>query len=48
MKQYIKPDMELLHAESVEMMAVSLQNGSADPDKPVLTKENDDWDIWEE
>lgn len=48
MKQYIKPNMEMLHAEATQMMAVSLQDGYADPDKPVLTKENNDWDIWEE
>lgn len=48
MKQYIKPSMEMLHAEAIQMMAVSLQDGNADPDKPVLTKESNDWDIWEE
>ena len=40
--------MEILHAEAVEMMAISLQDGQADPDKPILSKENNDWDIWEE
>lgn len=48
MKQYLKPYMEILHAEAVEMMAISLQDGQADPDKPILSKENNDWDIWEE
>lgn len=48
MKQYLKPNMEMLRAETLQMMAVSLQDGNADPDKPVLTKENNDWDIWEE
>jgi len=48
MKQYNKPRMEQLHAECLQMMAVSLQDGNADPSVEVLTKENDDWDIWEE
>lgn len=48
MKQYLKPYMEILHAETIEMMAISLQDGQADPDKPILSKENNDWDIWEE
>lgn len=47
MKQYNKPRMELLHAECTQIIAVSLQDGKAD-DSPVLTKENNDWDIWEE
>lgn len=48
MKQYIKPSIELLYAEISEMLAVSIVDGDADPSKVVLTKENNDWDIWEE
>ena len=35
MKQYLKPYMEILHAETIKMMAISLQDGQADPDKPI-------------
>lgn len=48
MKQYNKPCMEQLRAECSQIIAVSLQNGNADPSAEVLTKENNDWDIWAE
>ena len=47
-KTYQKPCMEQLSAECSQMMAVSLLDGSADSNAEVLTKENNDWDIWEE
>ena len=47
MKKYIKPSVELLQAESSEIIAVSIVSGNAD-DSEVLTKENDDWETWEE
>ena len=48
MKNYIKPAIEQLHADSVQMIAVSIiDDGKAD-DSEVLTKENDDWQIWED
>ena len=48
MRLYIKPSIELLQAECSQMTAVSLQDGSADPSKEVLTKENNDWNLWDE
>ncbi len=47
MKKYIKPSVELLQAESSEIIAISIVSGNAD-DSEVLTKENDDWETWEE
>ena len=40
------PALQVSEAQVQNMMAVSLQDGSADPDKPVLTKENNSWDLW--
>ena len=48
MKKYIKPSIELLQAECVQIIAVSLIDGTDANDSEVLTKENDDWQIWEE
>ena len=48
MKKYIKPNIEMLDAECVQMTAVSIiDEGKAD-DSKVMTKENDDWQIWED
>lgn len=46
MKTYIMPALQVNEAEAISMMAISLQDGSADPDKEVLTKENENWDFW--
>jgi len=40
------PVMQVNEAEVINMMAVSLQGGDADPSAEVLTKENADWDLW--
>lgn len=48
MKKYIKPSIELLQAECVQIIAVSLIDGTDANDSEVLTKENDDWQIWED
>ena len=49
MKQtYILPALQVNEAEVINMMAVSLQDGNADPSAEVLTKENTDWDFWGE
>ena len=48
MKRYNKPSMELLQAECLQMVAVSLQDGNADPSAEVLTKEDTDWEFWED
>ena len=47
-KTYQKPSTELLSAECSQMMAVSLIDGKADGSAEVLTKENSDWEIWED
>ena len=46
MKTYIMPAMQVNEAEVINMMAVSLMGGSADPNSEVLTKEDQDWDFW--
>ncbi|MBR1499038.1 MAG: hypothetical protein IJ615_05350 [Bacteroidaceae bacterium] len=48
MKKYIKPCIELLWAEGSEIIAVSIIDGGQADDSEVLTKENDDWELWEE
>ena len=40
------PVLQVSEAQVQNLMAVSLQDGSADPSKEVLTKENNSWDIW--
>lgn len=47
-KTYSMPALQVCEAEATNMMAVSLKDGNADPSKEVLTKENDDWNIWDE
>ncbi len=46
MKKYIQPEIRINAAEASQMMAVSIVDGSADSSKPVLTKEDKDWNIW--
>lgn len=46
-KVYIVPAMLVNEAEVENMMAVSIMDGTADPSKEVLTKEND-WNMWED
>ena len=47
-KIYTVPAMLVNEAEVQNMIAVSILDGTADPNKDVLTKENTDWNIWEE
>lgn len=48
-KDYKTPLIQEYEAQCSLMVAVSVIDGTdANPDSPVLTKENDDWDIWEE
>ena len=42
------PALQVNEAEVINMMAVSILNGNADPNAEVLTKENNSWDIWNE
>ena len=48
MKSYMMPAMQVNEAEVLNMMAVSLQDGSADPNGEVLTKEDESWEFWDE
>jgi hypothetical protein len=41
------PAMQVIEAEVTNMMALSLQSGNADANSEVLTKEGQDWDIWD-
>lgn len=45
-KTYKKPVVQKSEAEVQNLMAVSLLNGSANPNAEVLTKEDSSWDIW--
>ena len=47
-KTYILPAVQVNEAEVINMMAVSLIDGSADPNGEVLTKEDNSWDLWGE
>lgn len=44
-KTYMVPAIQADEAQAATIMAVSLQEGSADPNTEVLTKENE-WSIW--
>lgn len=48
MKTYMMPALQVSEAEAQTMMALSTQDGNADPNAEVLTKENNLWDIWGE
>ena len=48
MKEYIKPSIEILEAECVQIVAVSVIDGVDADDSEVMTRENNDWQIWEE
>lgn len=47
-KVYVVPAMLVNEAEVENMMAVSIMDAAADPNKEVLTKENTDWNVWNE
>ena len=47
-KKYMMPALQVNEAEVQNIVAVSLQDGNADPNAEVLTKENNNWDIWNE
>ena len=48
MKEYIKPGIELLQTECTQIIAVSIIEGAKADDSEVLTRENPEWDIWED
>ena len=47
-KVYVVPAMLVNEAEVQNMMAVSIMDAAADPNKEVLTKENAEWNMWNE
>ncbi len=47
-KIYSAPASLVNEAEVMNIMAVSIMDGNADPNAEVLTKENSDWKIWED
>jgi len=47
-KIYIRPSIEQLQAECVQIIAVSIIEGADADGSEVLSKENDDWQIWDE
>ena len=40
------PALQVNEAQAQNMMAISILDGDADPNKEVLTKEDNDWDFW--
>ncbi len=48
MKKYIKPGIEQLQAECTQIIAVSIIDGAKADDSEVLTKEEVEWDLWED
>ncbi|MCR4591547.1 MAG: hypothetical protein K5672_00125 [Bacteroidaceae bacterium] len=48
MKKYYKPRAEILDAECVQIIAVSVIEGTDADNSEVLTKENNEWQIWED
>ena len=46
-KMYITPKVEIKETMAASMMALSLQNGSAD-NSDVLNKEENEWNVWGE
>ncbi|MBO7137559.1 MAG: hypothetical protein J6V92_03730 [Bacteroidaceae bacterium] len=47
-KSYIIPSQFVCELHARNIMAISLQGGDADPNADVLTKENSDWDFWDD
>ena len=45
-KTYMMPALQLNEAQVSNMIAVSLQDGKADGNAEVLTKEDNTWEIW--
>ncbi len=48
-KRFVAPSLFAVELQANNMMAVSLLGDRyADPDGEVLTKENDDWELWDD
>ena len=46
-KTYMMPAQQVREAETQTMMAFSLQDGNANPNAEVLTKEDEAWSVWD-
>ena len=47
MKKYIAPETTTIEVNTKSLISISTMGQNADPNKPVLTKEeNNAWDIW--
>lgn len=46
MKKYMTPMVEMNETVAFEMMALSIQNGTAD-ESPVLSRD-EEWNVWDE
>lgn len=46
-KIYSTPAVEITEVAVEQVLALSLKQQPADPNEDVLTKENDDWNIWD-
>lgn len=44
----MKPVIEQLQAECTQIIAISIIDGAKADNSEVLSKENTDWDIWED
>ena len=48
-KRFVAPSLFAVELQANNMMAVSLLGDRyADPEKGALTKENDDWELWDD
>ncbi len=47
-KRFVAPSLFAVELQANNLMALSLGYGNADPNNPVLTKENDDWDFMDD
>ena len=45
-KTYMMPALQVNEAQAENMMAVSLIDNNANPNAEVLTKEDNNWEIW--
>ena len=47
-RTYMMPALQVNEAQAQSMMAFSLEDENADPDKEVLTKKNEAWEYWDD
>lgn len=48
-KKYMLPETTAIEIQTQQLVAMSLQNGQADENMDVLSREQEDlWDVWDE